>query len=429
MVNIVGDHATLRTRRSTRRCESDIDVDRAARVALAASARDARRRRDRRRRGGGGGRAPGAGRHADPAGRRRLERRRRARPPPVRPRPPAAPPARRSRPPRARCAPAEPAALLLGGAATRGPGAARRRAGSPPRPARGCSTTRSRRGCERGARRSRGRAAPLPDRDGDDALAGLAHLVVAARSRRWRSSPTPAGRACSLTPTTRRCTCSPAPREDAVGALDALADAARRRRAAPVRRARRGPRCPTGALDPPRVGAAVARAAARGRDRRRRGRHRPRRSLAGHRRRRRRTTGSTLTGGAIGQGLPVATGAAVACPDRPVLSLEADGSAMYTIQALWTQAREGLDVTTVIFANRSLRDPRLRARRASAPTAAGPRRSDLLELGRPGPRLRRARRGHGRPRPRAPTTRRGARRPRCSEALAEPGPHLIEARV
>src|SRR5581483_10014103 len=54
-----------------------------------------------------------------------------------------------------------------------------------------------------------------------------------------------------------------------------------------------------------------------------------------------------LTGGAIGQGLPVALGAAVACPDRRVVALEADGSAMYTLQAWWTMAREGLDVTTV----------------------------------------------------------------------------------
>lgn len=60
-----------------------------------------------------------------------------------------------------------------------------------------------------------------------------------------------------------------------------------------------------------------------------------------------------LTGGSIGQGMPVATGAAVACPDRKVISLEGDGSAMYTVQALWTQAREALDVTTVIFANRA----------------------------------------------------------------------------
>jgi acetolactate synthase-1/2/3 large subunit len=60
-----------------------------------------------------------------------------------------------------------------------------------------------------------------------------------------------------------------------------------------------------------------------------------------------------VTGGAIGIGLPLATGAAVACPDRKVVCLQADGSAMYTVQALWTQAREGLDVTTVILNNRS----------------------------------------------------------------------------
>ena len=60
-----------------------------------------------------------------------------------------------------------------------------------------------------------------------------------------------------------------------------------------------------------------------------------------------------VTGGAIGIGPPLATGAAIACPDRKVVCLQADGSAMYTVQALWTQAREGLDVTTVILDNRS----------------------------------------------------------------------------
>jgi acetolactate synthase-1/2/3 large subunit len=59
-----------------------------------------------------------------------------------------------------------------------------------------------------------------------------------------------------------------------------------------------------------------------------------------------------LTGGSMGQGLPVATGAAVACPDRKVICLHGDGGAMYTLQSLWTQVREGLDVTTVIFSNR-----------------------------------------------------------------------------
>ncbi len=60
----------------------------------------------------------------------------------------------------------------------------------------------------------------------------------------------------------------------------------------------------------------------------------------------------SLTGGSIGQGGPVATGAAVACPNRRVVALLGDGGAMYTIQSLWTQAREGLDVTTVIYCNR-----------------------------------------------------------------------------
>jgi acetolactate synthase-1/2/3 large subunit len=56
-------------------------------------------------------------------------------------------------------------------------------------------------------------------------------------------------------------------------------------------------------------------------------------------------------GGSIGFGTPVATGAAIACPDRRVVCLAGDGSAMYTVQSLWTQAREGLNVTNVIFAN------------------------------------------------------------------------------
>ena len=60
-----------------------------------------------------------------------------------------------------------------------------------------------------------------------------------------------------------------------------------------------------------------------------------------------------LTGGAIGIGIPMSTGAAVACPDRKVVCLQADGSGMYTVQGLWTQARENLDVLTIVFANRT----------------------------------------------------------------------------
>lgn len=87
------------------------------------------------------------------------------------------------------------------------------------------------------------------------------------------------------------------------------------------------------------------------------------------------------TGGSIGVGLPLAVGAAIACPQRPVLCLEADGSAMYTPQALWTAARENLNITTVIFANRAYAI--LKAELASAAANPGRRSLDLLEIGRP----------------------------------------------
>jgi acetolactate synthase-1/2/3 large subunit len=87
----------------------------------------------------------------------------------------------------------------------------------------------------------------------------------------------------------------------------------------------------------------------------------------------------TLTGGAIGIGLPLATGAAVAAPERPVLCLQADGSAMYTLQALWTQAREGLNVTTVVLANRSYAILNMELHRVGA-DAGGPLARRLLDL-------------------------------------------------
>jgi acetolactate synthase-1/2/3 large subunit len=59
-----------------------------------------------------------------------------------------------------------------------------------------------------------------------------------------------------------------------------------------------------------------------------------------------------VTGGAIGFGIPAASGAAIACPDRPVIAIQADGSALYTVQGLWTQAREGLNIKTLICSNR-----------------------------------------------------------------------------
>lgn len=89
----------------------------------------------------------------------------------------------------------------------------------------------------------------------------------------------------------------------------------------------------------------------------------------------------SLTGGSIGQGMPLAAGAAVACPDRKVVCLHGDGGAMYTVQALWTQAREQLDVTTVIFANRSYAILNIELMRVGA--EAGPGALSMLDIGNP----------------------------------------------
>ncbi|MGB7598700.1 MAG: acetolactate synthase large subunit [Candidatus Sulfotelmatobacter sp.] len=88
------------------------------------------------------------------------------------------------------------------------------------------------------------------------------------------------------------------------------------------------------------------------------------------------------TGGSIGIALPLSVGAAVACPNRRVLCLTADGSAMYTLQALWTMAREGLKITTVVFANR---DYAVLKREFSYLGVGnpGPRALDMFEIGRP----------------------------------------------
>ncbi|MCG6953389.1 MAG: acetolactate synthase large subunit [Betaproteobacteria bacterium] len=87
------------------------------------------------------------------------------------------------------------------------------------------------------------------------------------------------------------------------------------------------------------------------------------------------------TGGAIGIGLPAATGAAVACPDRKVVCLQADGAGMYTLQALWTQAREALDVITVVFANRVYRI--LQGELAAVGAKPGPAADRLFGLAPP----------------------------------------------
>jgi acetolactate synthase-1/2/3 large subunit len=130
-----------------------------------------------------------------------------------------------------------------------------------------------------------------------------------------------------------------------------------------------------------------------------------------------------LTGGAIGQGMPSATGAAMACPDRPVINLQADGSAMYTVQSLWTQARENLNVTTLICSNRSYNIIQVELQRAGF-TNPGPRALSFTDLGNPNIGWVELSKGLGVPAVAVDTADDLARE--LKRALREPGPHLIE---
>jgi acetolactate synthase-1/2/3 large subunit len=134
----------------------------------------------------------------------------------------------------------------------------------------------------------------------------------------------------------------------------------------------------------------------------------------------------TLTGGAIGQGLPVAVGAAIACPDRPVICLASDGSSLYTIQALWTMAREDLDITTILFNNGSYAVLNMELNRVGA-TEGGPKARDMLDLHRPDLDFVAISTGLGVPATRATTGEELVEQ--LQAALATPGPHLIEAVV
>lgn len=132
----------------------------------------------------------------------------------------------------------------------------------------------------------------------------------------------------------------------------------------------------------------------------------------------------SLTGGAIGDGLPMALGAAVACPDRPVIGVQADGSAMYTISALWSYAREQADITTIICDNGSYAILQHELTRVGA-AGDGERAAKLLDLGGPGLDFVALATGMGVPASRATTAEELADQLR--RALAEAGPHLIDA--
>ncbi len=130
------------------------------------------------------------------------------------------------------------------------------------------------------------------------------------------------------------------------------------------------------------------------------------------------------TGGAIGQGLPNATGAALACPERKVLCLQADGSGMYTLQALWTQARESLNVTTVVLANRKYRILGIEFQRVGA-GSPGARARAMMDIDNPEINWVQLAAGMGVKACRVTTLDQFNKQ--LGQYIAEPGPNLIEA--
>jgi acetolactate synthase I/II/III large subunit len=132
-----------------------------------------------------------------------------------------------------------------------------------------------------------------------------------------------------------------------------------------------------------------------------------------------------ITGGSIGCGMPIATGAAVASPGRKVINLQADGAGMYSLQALWTQARERLDVLTIVFSNRRYRI--LQGELEAVGAQAGPASEKLFSLADPGLDWVKLANGMGVEAVKATTFEAVADAMRS--ALARPGPFLIEFEI
>jgi len=216
-----------------------------------------------------------------------------------------------------------------------------------------------------------------------------------------------------------------APGEDGAAALNALADALGAPRAAARQTLKLPEAAPSGPLTPAAAGQSIAR-------------HLPEGAIvsddsvtAGQSIINATRTGRPhdwlgLTGGAIGQGIPVAVGAAVAAPGRKAVSLNGDGAGMYTVQGLWTLAREGLDVCVVVFANNVYRILGIELGRTGA-GAPGPASSKLLELGEPSIDWVSLAKGLGVPAVRCQTAE--AFDAAFARSMAEPGPSLIEAVV
>ncbi|CAA9227009.1 MAG: Thiamine pyrophosphate-requiring enzymes [uncultured Blastococcus sp.] len=314
----------------------------------------------------------------------------------------------------------EPAVLFLGGEAMSEEGqlaAARVAAGTG---ARLMSETFPARAA-RGAGLPRLARLPYPPERAIAALTGTRHLVLAGATSPVHFFAYPG---MPATPVPEDCTVHvlAAPGEDAVAALRALTERAAPD-AEPVLQVAERPELPTGELTPRTMSAVI-------------GALLPERAIvvdealtsgvglteltAGAPRH----DWLSLTGGAIGDGLPMALGAAVACPDRPVIGIQADGSAMYTISALWSYAREQLDITTIVCDNGAYAILQHELSRVGA-AGDGERAGRLLDLGGPGLDFVALATGMGVPATRASTAEELA--DQLAKALAEPGPHLIDA--
>jgi acetolactate synthase I/II/III large subunit len=213
------------------------------------------------------------------------------------------------------------------------------------------------------------------------------------------------------------------PHESGTAALEALADALGAPVRSPVRVPLLLPDLPSGPLDAAKVGQAIAHltpenaifaeeAATSGFP------------LLMHLARARPHTHLPLTGGSIGQGLPLAVGAAIAAPDRKVVCPHGDGGAAYTVQALWTMAREKLDVTTVIYANRAYAILGIELQRVGI-GEAGPQARAMLSLREPEIDWVQVARGFGVEASRATTAEEFVSQ--YASAMSQRGPRLIEA--
>ena len=315
----------------------------------------------------------------------------------------------------------QPAVLLLTGAALRErPLAAAGRIARTTGARLFCNTFNAR--LSRGAGRVPVPTLPYFAEPASEALRGVRHLVLIGAEPPVAFFAYP-GRPSELTPEGCSVHALASPAQDAEAALEALEDELGARSSQPERAELRRPDAPHGALTPAALGSSLAALlpegaivvdeaitaspALLG----------PTATAAPH-------DWLFLTGGAIGQGLPLATGAAVACPGRRVVCLEGDGSAMYTLQSLWTQAREGLDVTTVILANQSYAILQVELARMGF-RDPGPRARDLLGIARPALDFTRLAEGMGVRATRATSAE--ELHLQLAAALALPGPQLIEA--